>query len=1133
MAKRYKCPYCDVRLERPKLIEHIEKKHEELIPEGYTAARVVYDIANKTTGGRCRVCGKPTPWNESSGRYDVLCGDPKCKQHMRDEYKKNMLRVKGTYNILNDPEQQAKMLANRSISGTYKFSDGGEVTYTGSYERKCLEFMDVVMQIPSKDIVAPGPTLYYKYEGKDHFYITDFYYPNYNLIIEVKDGGDNPNMKDTPGMRSSRERTIEKEHLITDRGEYNYVRLTNNDFSQLIEVFMNIKQKLIEGIDTPTININESEQILSYAQCMNEYAVGNFNAILSVINETSRIVSQSTYTFNEAEKEDTLHSWYIKESEWKSKYRNRFIAVYKNAISKLKSFDKQMPNDTALNYPDKDPADWSSAEMIKHMDNFKGGPNDRSDGICTKSIMLCEFYEKDLPIFKRKAIKKKLDDLLNSCIPSDLKDDNQKMYFWIKNNGSSYILIANSIIMNETHNGYGLRSDVTFFDEAAFCEVVDPETINDAFESVIHTIKWCRMDSAAFCGILEYHEPININGNSFTAGKFTSTNRIDEVVRVINSNNSFSKGKYSASVNGNNELVITIIKTESAVSEGNWFNRTSAKEDTKTKREKLFKGIFSKYAGGYDSSRKTRGKYIGAYYCITNNFIVDSYTASSISDIIDGYTSVGSIKKLNEKYPAIWIEQLAMISKAELSKRIETAKYNNSEYYLKEYGIKLDKDKQYTLILNSEPFGILYCSNDKVCYCVEYYTEIYRSVLSKISLDELYSASKGCLDDYNKLIKLDKNIINEAASKINPNHKTKTGKKFRYFDLKDDDTDIYLKQNSYCRKYWNYIHNSTIGEIAVDVETDKLAGYVFVDNEKYPGFIVPIEVIKEYRGYGVGNQLLYDAIHKYGAIDLCVDKDNEVAIHLYKKHGFVIIGDGESKQQYWMKLKTKLTAEEKSKAESIQESKVFNKEDIYYNKDKFDSGEINLCFITGHSGSGKSTMAHDMEGSKIEAYELDDIIPNWNFSDSNLKEYGDLIYSFFKGPGKKFRYTSKKEWDEDKQWNNKDPYKDGYEVSLITAFVNYAMQYAKAHKDTKFVLEGVWIFRFINPSDLDPYAVYIKGTSMLISQIRAAKRDYKDTLDGFSRAKAITKQIAGGFKSYMMDEKKINTYCSHFESKIK
>ena len=68
---------------------------------------------------------------EKAGRYNVLCSNPKCKEHMREEYKKNMLRVKGTYNILNDPEQQKKMLANRSISGKYKFTtDGGELTYT-------------------------------------------------------------------------------------------------------------------------------------------------------------------------------------------------------------------------------------------------------------------------------------------------------------------------------------------------------------------------------------------------------------------------------------------------------------------------------------------------------------------------------------------------------------------------------------------------------------------------------------------------------------------------------------------------------------------------------------------------------------------------------------------------------------------------------------------------------------------------------------------------------------------------------------------------------------------------------------------------------------------------------------------
>lgn len=262
-GRRYKCPYCEIRMERPKLIDHVNRKHSEMIPQGYTSARVVYDYVNKTTGARCRVCKQPTDWNEKAGRYNVLCNNPACKQKMRDEYKKNMLRVKGTYNILNDPDQQKRMLANRSISGKYKFSDGGELTYTGTYEKNCLEFMDVVMQIPSKDILSPGPTLEYEYNGSKHFYITDFYYIPYNLIIEVKDGGSDPNLKDSPSMRSSRERTIQKEKLITDRGEYNYVRLTNNNFAQLIEIFMDIKQRLIEGIGYPAIIINESTTLLN------------------------------------------------------------------------------------------------------------------------------------------------------------------------------------------------------------------------------------------------------------------------------------------------------------------------------------------------------------------------------------------------------------------------------------------------------------------------------------------------------------------------------------------------------------------------------------------------------------------------------------------------------------------------------------------------------------------------------------------------------------------------------------------------------------------------------------------------------------------------------------------------------
>lgn len=258
MAKRYKCPYCELRDERKKLITHIDKKHEEMLPEGYDGARIVYDMINHTNGhGTCRICKKDTQWNSSSQRYDILCGNPKCKEAMREEYKKNMLRVKGTYNILNDPEQQQKMLANRKISGKYKYSDGTIFTYTGSYEKKLLEFEDAVMNIPSKDIMMPGPTIEYIYKGEKHFYIADQLYIPYNLIIEIKDGGDNKNGKETPGMIASREKTIEKEKVITDKGEYNYLRLTNNDFVQLIEIFMELKENYMNNNDSKVVRIHE------------------------------------------------------------------------------------------------------------------------------------------------------------------------------------------------------------------------------------------------------------------------------------------------------------------------------------------------------------------------------------------------------------------------------------------------------------------------------------------------------------------------------------------------------------------------------------------------------------------------------------------------------------------------------------------------------------------------------------------------------------------------------------------------------------------------------------------------------------------------------------------------------------
>ena len=45
--KRYKCPYCDKHDTRDKLISHIDSEHGDMIPQNYTASRVLFNSINK------------------------------------------------------------------------------------------------------------------------------------------------------------------------------------------------------------------------------------------------------------------------------------------------------------------------------------------------------------------------------------------------------------------------------------------------------------------------------------------------------------------------------------------------------------------------------------------------------------------------------------------------------------------------------------------------------------------------------------------------------------------------------------------------------------------------------------------------------------------------------------------------------------------------------------------------------------------------------------------------------------------------------------------------------------------------------------------------------------------------------
>ena len=255
-SRKYKCPYCDYKASRVDLVDHVEKHHKDLIPEQYTAARAIYDSINGKNYGICMSCkSKVYKWNDKINRYYNLCDNPECRKKVRDTALNRHMKVYNKPTLLNDAEHQEKMLANRRISGTYTFSDGKKFVYTGKYERNALEFMDKVLEIPSSDILTPGPVLEYEYEGKTHKWITDILYIPANLIIEIKDGGSNPN---TRTMTSYRDKQVAKEVMITDRGVYNYLRLTNNDFSQLLDIFADMKNGALNNDTKARVHINES-----------------------------------------------------------------------------------------------------------------------------------------------------------------------------------------------------------------------------------------------------------------------------------------------------------------------------------------------------------------------------------------------------------------------------------------------------------------------------------------------------------------------------------------------------------------------------------------------------------------------------------------------------------------------------------------------------------------------------------------------------------------------------------------------------------------------------------------------------------------------------------------------------------
>ena len=178
--------------------------------------------------------------------------------------------------------------------------------------------------------------------------------------------------------------------------------------------------------------------------------------------------------------------------------------------------------------------------------------------------------------------------------------------------------------------------------------------------------------------------------------------------------------------------------------------------------------------------------------------------------------------------------------------------------------------------------------------------------------------------------------------------------------------------------------------------------------------------------------------------------------------------------------------------EEIMTESVFKDEnDIFYNKVKFENGDTNLLFIVGYSGGGKSTISGEQKKVLREVVDMDRIVLNMSKSDDYFKNISNFAYKFITGPGKKYRCEGKATEELLKKMDVVS-----YRPKISKELFEFAEKYASSHKTTKLIMEGVWIYRYIEPSEAKSYAVYIKGTSLKTATERALKRDRQLGTDG-------------------------------------
>lgn len=167
--------------------------------------------------------------------------------------------------------------------------------------------------------------------------------------------------------------------------------------------------------------------------------------------------------------------------------------------------------------------------------------------------------------------------------------------------------------------------------------------------------------------------------------------------------------------------------------------------------------------------------------------------------------------------------------------------------------------------------------------------------------------------------------------------------------------------------------------------------------------------------------------------------------------------------------------------EYYTENVIIDRDDLYINMDKFESGKCNVILVTGFSGSGKSTLGKEM----VAKYKCDDHFEldalEWWFdgmiSEDELKEGMPPIYDWL---------------IHNKKLMNLHRPTNAEIARMMNKLIPHVINWCRKNKNKKYVVDGIQLYESWAENDRCNYLEYpivLKGTSGLKSMYRAMKRN--------------------------------------------